>query len=276
MNKQKKSFLTAGIALLVVVVMFLLTSPNLVFAPMVTFIDTELYRSSGHETPVRTVTDLGSPEYMSTFPREIGKWVGFDFPTTEYLELLGADIIMVRIYEPNTFSQPVFFTIMQGNTESNFHHPKVCVRAQGYIIEDEGEEEVVITNASWAKETPSVTIPLKKLVYTKNAEDGSVIERRVMLLCYVKGNQFYSDVITLIQVEALAPLTGSYEDSLNEEKEFLTEALPLMFEPSDESTWYPFYMALINWGITGYLIIAFMFIIPLAAIIYSRIGQDKN
>ena len=265
-----------GIAIFIIVVLLLLTSPNILFSPLVTFIDTELYHSSSNEISVRTKTDFGSPEHMAAFPREIGKWEGHDYDTTKYVEQLGADIMLLRGYEPTTFTQPVFLLILQAKTESSFHPPKVCIRAQGHEIQEEGVEKVLVTDTTWAKESSSISIPLKKLVTIKKSQDGKITERRVVLFCYVKGNQFYTDTITMIQVEALAPLEGSYEGSLNEEKDLVSQAIPLMFEPSGGSTWYPIFMVLIEWGIAGYLVIAFMLLVPTMIILYPRIRRGKG
>jgi hypothetical protein len=213
---------------------------------------------------------------MAAFPREIGKWVGYDYDTTKYVELLGADIMLLRNYEPSTFTQPLFFLILQAKTESSFHAPKVCIRAQGGEIQEEGDEKVVITEANWVKGPSSISIPLKKLVTTKSSKDGKIIERRVLLFCYVKGNQFYTDTITMIQVEALAPLQGSYEGTLNEEKDFISQAMPLMFEPNEEGEWHPLVMVLMEWGTSGYLVIAFLLLLPAAIMVYPRIQRKKD
>ena len=264
-----------GISILLGVVLLLLTSPNMLFSSMTTFIDTELYYSSGNEASVRTKTDFGSREHMAAFPREIGKWTGYDYDTTKYVEKLGADIMLLRDYEPSTFTQPLFFLILQADTESSFHPPKVCIRAQGHEIQEEGDEKVIVTDATWVKGSSSTSIPLKKLVTTKSSKDGRILERRVVLFCYVKGNQFYTDTITMLQVEALAPISGSYEDTLNEEKSFISQAMPLLFEPGSDSQWHPLIMELLERGIAGYLTIAFLFLIPVTIIFYPRIHRKK-
>jgi len=102
----------AGIVVFLLVIIILLTSSNVLFSPVVTFIDTELYRSSGNEISVKTKADFGSYEHMAAFPHEIGKWVGYDYDTTEYIERLGANIMLLRDYEPSTFSQPIFFIFL--------------------------------------------------------------------------------------------------------------------------------------------------------------------
>jgi hypothetical protein len=276
-NRRRYDFVNlAGIALFIIVLLLLLTSPELLFSPVTTFIDTELYRSSGNEASVVTKMDFGSQEHMLAFPRGVGKWEGYDYDTTSYVELLGADIMLLRSYEPSTFSQPMFFLILQAKTESSFHPPEVCVRAQGGKVQETGEEKVIVTDASWVKGVTNISIPMKKLVVTKNTKDGTILERRIMLFCYVKGNQFYSDTITMIQVEALAPLEGSYEGTLNEEKDFIAQAMPLMFEPAKAEVWHPLVMQLIEKGIAGYIIIAVMLLLPTAVMVYASIRRKKD
>ena len=276
-NRRRFDFVNlGGIALFVLVILLLLTSPGLVFSPVTTFIDTELYRSSGNEASVRTKMDFGSQEHMSAFPTSVGKWEGYDYDTTKYVELLGADIMLLRNYEPSTFSQPVFFLILQAKTESSFHPPEVCVRAQGGEIQESGDVEVTVEDANWVQGSTNTSLPLKKLVIVKKAKDGTIKERRVMLYCYVKGNQFYSDTITMIQVEALAPLQGSYDATLHEEENFISQAMPLMFEPAKADTWHPLVIQLAEKGIPGYLIIAVMVLLPAAIIIYPRMRRKKD
>jgi hypothetical protein len=129
-----------------------------------------------------------------------------------------------------------------------------------------------MTEASWLRGTSTASIPLKKLVVTKSDKDGKLVERRVALFCYVKGNQFYSDTVTMIQTEALAPLQGSYEGSLGEQKDFLAQAIPLMFSPSQgETRWRPLAQLLTERGAGGLVILALLFIIPIGIIIYPSI-----
>ena len=115
MSKYKRGLTILGVVLLIIVIILLLSSPSIIFTPTATFIDTGLYRSSGNEVPVRTKADLNNPEDMAAFPMEIGKWEGYDYDTTKYVEELGADIMILRGYEPATFTQPVFFLILQAD-----------------------------------------------------------------------------------------------------------------------------------------------------------------
>jgi hypothetical protein len=49
-----------------------------------------------------------------------------------------------------------------------------------------------------------------------------------------------------------------------------------MFEPSKQDAWHPLVMQLIEKGITGYLIIAVMLLIPAAIMTYPRIKRKKD
>jgi hypothetical protein len=263
-----------GVGILAIVVLFLLASPTFILSPTVTFIDTELYKSSENKMPVQTKTDFGSPEVMASFPRQIGKWEGFDYDATAYIELLGANLVLIRGYLPSTFTQPLFLTIVQSKTESSFHDPKPCFSGQGYLLQEEGNDKVAMTDASWLKAASAAAVPFKKLVVTKSSKDGKLSERRVALYCYVKGNPFYSDTITMIQTEALAPLEGSYEGSLNEQKDFLAKAIPVMFSPAQTDTqWRPLAVSLIGWGPGGFSLLALLILAPVAIILYPRIRR---
>jgi hypothetical protein len=263
-----------GIGLLLCVTVVMLFSPSIFFSPTVTFIDTELYKTSGNEAPVKTRTDFGSREVMGGFPRQIGKWTGSDYDVTEYVKLLGANDILLRLYQPSTFTQPVFFTIVQSKTDASFHPPKVCFNAQGYQVQEEGDEKVDITDAAWLQSPSNVSIPLKRIVVTKAKKDGPLTERRVSLFCYVKGNQFYSDTVTMIQTEALAPLEGGYEGSLQEQLDFVVQAMPLMFAPGQAGqTYQPVALMMAGWGPAGYVLIGFLFGLPIGIILFPRIRR---
>ncbi|MEE8469712.1 MAG: exosortase-associated EpsI family protein [Dehalococcoidia bacterium] len=261
--------------ILVCIVILLLSIPEMVFSSGVSFIDTELHRSSGDEAYVRTKMDFGSQEHVSAFPTEFGKWKGYDYDPTEWEELLGADVIMLRGYSFPGLYQPLFLLIMQAKTESSFHPPTVCYAAQGYQVQEEGKEQVVVTDASWTEATSSISIPLKKLVVIKES-DGEITERRVVLFAYVKGNQYTSDAITMIRAEALAPIDGSYEGIMNVEKDFLALTIPLMFEPAEAEEWNPLAVRLVGSGVGGYFAIALMLFVPMAIIVYPRIKWGRE
>ena len=265
-----------SVFILVSIAVLLLSSSDLIFSSGVTFIDTELHRSSGDEAYVRTKLDFGSQEHMAAFPLQIGNWTGYSYDSTKWTEDLGADIILMRGYTPAIFSQPVFLLIMQAKTESSFHPPTVCYPAQGYEIQEKTTEEVVITDTAWSESPSSMAIPLNMLVVTKESASGNLTERRVVLYSYIKGNQFTTDTITMIRTEALAPIHDSYEGSLSAQKEFLDQAIPLMFEPADAAEWNPIILELVEWGVGGYIVIGLLFCIPLFIVVYPRTGWGRR
>ncbi len=275
-NRRKRNYLIIGIAFFAVIALVLLASPTFLFSPTATFVETELNRTSENRIQVRTKTDFGNPEAVASFPRQIGKWQGSDHDVTEYIKLLGANLILLRYYMPSTFTQPLFFTIVQSKTASSFHPPKLCFSGQGYETQEEGDEVVNMTDTSWLKGSSKAAVPFKKMVVTKSANDGHFIERRVALFCYIKGNQFYSDTITMIQTEALAPLQGSYAASLNEQKDFLVQSFPLMFSPSrDDDQWKPLAVILAGSGLGGVVILVLLILAPLAIFIYPYFRRNN-
>ena len=269
MNFVKRYSLIIGLCLLILIVVVLLSEPGLVFSRGVTFIDTELSRTSGSEAYVRTRMDFGSQEHMSSFPSTIGDWEGWDYDTTQQRELLGADVILLRGYGYPGLYLPIFLTVMQARTESSFHPPEICYPSQGFKIQEEGTESVIVTDTSWAESQRSITIPLRKLVVYR--ESGQqIIDRRVVLFCYVKGNQFTSDTITMIRTEGQAPVDGSYDGILDVEKTFFAQTIPYMFEPAKASAWDPLALKLAGSGAGGYIAITFMLLVPLTIVIYPR------
>jgi hypothetical protein len=274
MGFYRRYSLLIGLFTLVLVIVLLLSTPDFVFSTGVTFIDSELYRSSGDEAYVRTKMDFGSSEDVSAYPTEIGDWSGYDYDVTEIKETLGGDVILLRGYSRPGVYQPLFFLIMQAETESSFHPPPVCYPALGYHIQEEGKEQVVVTDTSWTEADSSLTVPLKKLVVFKES-GGEVTDRRVVLYCYVKGNQLASDTITMIRVEALAPVEGSYDGILNVEKDFAALTIPYMFEPNEEEKWSPLAVRLAESGIGGYFAIALLLFVPLAIMLYPRTRRGE-
>ncbi len=269
--------LVLGISILIGVIALLLASSDIIYSSGVTFVDNNLHYASGDEAYIETKVDFGSQEHMAAFPLEFGEWRGYDEDTTEWADQLGADVAVLRGYTSPGLYQPLFFLIMQARTESSFHPPKICYPAQGYSIQEKADERVLITDANWTEEFSSVSIPLEKLVVVKES-DGGVIDRRVVLYFYVKGNQFASDVITMIRMEASVPANGSYEGILNLEKEFLAQAIPYMFEPVEEENWNPIVIEMAGWGVGGYVIIVFLLFIPAAILAYplTRWGQEPS
>jgi len=271
MNYYKRKNFITGIILLSVVVIMLVISPVSFFSPMVT-LGNSLYSSASKEVSVQTKDNFGNQVVVENFPKIIGQWQGYDYPVAQYLSLLQADALLLRVYEPPTFSQPIFFTIVQSKSDASFHPPNVCFTAQGYKIEDQSQENVTITDAAWAPDPSNITIPVNTMVVTLNNSDGTITERRLILYFYVKGNQFYSDTVTMVQLDAMIPLQGSYADNLTDEKAFLNDVIPTMFSSSTtDNTYHPIFLTLIDWGAGGYIVIALLILIPAAIIFYPKI-----
>jgi len=144
----------------------------------------------------------------------------------------------------------------------------------GFEVESEGKELVMVKDHNW-KDTPSFSIPMTRMIISRES-NGRITERRVVLYCYVKGNQFTSDTITMIRVEGLAPISGPYDGILGIEKDFLAMAIPYMFDPGEGGEWKPLVLQLVEFGIGGFLLIALMFLVPVLIIIFPRIRWRKR
>jgi len=302
-GNESKSFwhqysLLIGLSILAFILIFLLTTTEQLTEQLtsshVLFIDSELSSASENETPVLTKLDLSSSEHLKKFPAEIGDWRGSDYDTSTLETQMEADSMLMRAYSKPGLYQPIFFLVMQSGLQSSFHPPLVCYPALGYTIEEEGRETIPIVNTGWAatpsKEWPSVTkspgyrslyfqgsIPAKTLVVSKQSE-GKVIERRVVLYFYIKDNKFMSNKLTMIRVSALAPLSGSYDGILNMEKEFVRDAFPYMFEIQQrkQGQGQMIIVHLANSGVGGCLLLAFLFSMPLAILIYPRLAGSQS
>jgi hypothetical protein len=275
MNRQKQLLVFSGIGLLTIVLLILLASPDMIFSPTITVIGSDLNKSSTNQVSVTTLTDLGDPAQMAAFPYDIGKWHGRDYDTTAVAKALGANVVLLRGYDPDTFTQPLFLTIVQSKADSSFHAPDYCFNSQGYKIQENTKESVVVTNPDWSRNQSTIEIPLNKLIVTRDSPDGKIIERSVVLYFYVKGNQFYSDMITMVEMQGLAPIQGSYEGTLNEEKEFISQITPLLFQPGKDSG-QPLFTTLGEKGGGGYAVIALMLIIPVALIVFPFLRRRGN
>ncbi|RZN33953.1 MAG: exosortase-associated EpsI family protein [Methanophagales archaeon ANME-1-THS] len=277
-----------GFVLLTIVIILLVSTPSMLIAKSVTTIDTELSHASGSETPVRTLLDFGNSEHMRAFSYEIGDWessVLAEYNTTNISERLGAEVLLMRAYSHPKLYQPVFLLIMQSSNRSSFHPPPVCYPALGYTIEGESTEEIIVPNTSWA-EGPWLsegdvsfkgTIAVKELIVArKSKEDGRLTERRVVLYFYVKDNPFTSDAVTMIRVEALAPLEGSYDGIRNITKEFMGETIPYLFELQRKEP--PLFMILLSGSILSKLALVLLVLAPLTLILYPQIRRitDKE
>ncbi|MBM3133331.1 MAG: exosortase-associated EpsI family protein [Chloroflexi bacterium] len=132
MNFLRQYSLILGLSILIIVIVLLLSSADLLFSSGVTFIDTELNRSSGQEVYVKTTMDFGSHEHLQTFPMTVGDWRGWPYETAEWEALLKTDLMIMRGYVgPGSYDRPLFFLAMQADTESSFHPPHICYPAAG-------------------------------------------------------------------------------------------------------------------------------------------------
>ena len=266
-----------GLIILTFVFVLLFSTPSMIFADTITVVDTELTRASGNAISVRTKMNFGSNEHINQFPKGLGNWTGFDYDTESITASLGADIMLMRAYNrPGSF-QPVFFLILQSTNRSSFHPPIVCYPALGYEIEEEGRETVPISGVDWMEDPAfrksgenmhvNETISVKKLVVVKKS-DGELTERRVVLYFYVNRG-FTSNTITMIRVSALAPLHGSYDEILEQEKKFMADAFPYMFEfKKDEKL---IIHQLMDTGALGWLAIVTLILTPIPIICYPMI-----
>jgi hypothetical protein len=271
--------LVIGLLALVCVVLLLFSTPDILFSKRASFITTKLTGSSGSEAFVSTKMDLGDKEQMKGFPMEIGDWNSYGYDTSSIVESLGADVVLMRAYSHPRLYQPIFFLLVQSKAGSSFHPPPLCYRCQGYEVEEEGMEQLVISDASCREDGSSCSnglIPLKKLVVFKESE-GKILERRVVLYFYVKGDRFTSDPITMIRVSsALAPISGSYEGILEVLKDFTAQTIPYMFEYSQEEEGQAIAATLAESGIGGYFAIVLLISLPLAIMIYPRIRSASR
>ncbi len=268
-NRKQYYMMLTGIGILTIVVLILVSSPSAFFSPMVRVIGNDLNKATENEVSIATKTDFSDSEQVNALPYNIGKWHGKDYDTEELKKALKANVVLLRGYDPETFTQPLFLTIVQSKTDVSFHGTAYCLTFQGYDIQEQSPEKLAITDPDWAKEGSSVTIPLDKLIATKSTKEGRIFERRLVLFFYVKGNQFNSDEIAMVQVQGLIPLEGGYEGTLNEEKAFLSELIPLLFEPAGASSqWHPVFRILTDLGTGGYVLIIFMLLVPLVLIVY--------
>jgi len=260
-----------GIIALVTVLTPLLSTPGMVSPGGVSLIATEIRGSTGEEIFVRTKLDFAQPEVMKAFPQTIGEWHSFSYNWSRFEKSLGADIMLSRAYRHPDFSNPIFFLIVQSTNLSSFHPPIVCYPALGYEIDEEGVEQVPIENASWAKgpwrsEREGLIFKgemnIKKLVVIKRT-DGKITEKRVVLYYYVKDERMsIPNEVTMVRLSALAPLNGSYQDTLEPMKKLASDTFPAMFEVKPEERIIA-EILVIEHGLLGLLAIAMVVTAPI-------------
>ena len=277
MNKRSQYIVLSGIGLLAVALLVLLVSTSMVFSPTVTVIGSNLNKSTTDQVTVTTKADFSGEDQMKAFPLDIGTWHGAEYDTTATAKTLNAPVLLMRSYIPETLSQPLYLVVVQSKTNSSFHPPDYCYKAQGYQIQENAVEYLTVTDKSWTTGPNSITLPMNKLVATKAGSSGVTYERRLVLSFYVKGNQYYSDEITMVQVQALVPLKGSYDGTLTQAKGFMTEFFPMMFQPGSSVESKAVITTLAEKGAIGYAGIGFILLVPVAVIAYPFLRRkDKT
>ncbi|MDY6833709.1 MAG: exosortase-associated EpsI family protein [Chloroflexota bacterium] len=275
-----------GCFLLILAIVILLSTPEAIFSKGISVTDTELSRSGGSSRHVRTSLDFGSNDHMrQNFPLRLEDWRGTEYDTKDVADTLGADVMMMRGYiKPGVYS-PIFLLIMQAVDRSSFHPPTVCYPAMGYTIEEETSDEITISDKTWAQEYGGKTslgesMSVKKLVVSRESEEGVITERRLVLYFYVKDNPlnpFSSDTITMIRVSALIPINQSYGSIANTVKAFTADALPYMFDPDpDVKDDERLVFNLVKSGILGYLGLVGILTIPLFFILYPYLWANRR
>lgn len=268
MTFYKRYSLFIGVFLLVCIVVVLLSKPGAIFSQEAYFIDDEPFRASPDGVYVKTKLDLGDSEHMKSFPTQVGDWeCAAEYDSSYWEDYLEAEAVLLRAYRKGDLYQPVFLQIVQGQSGSSVHQPTVCYQTQGYTIEEQGGDTLLISDVGWAEEGTPVSIPIKKMVVTKESE-GGLKERRIVLYWYVEGNRIASNTVTIIEVSAHAPLEGSYDGILYETKSFAAQAIPYVFAPSKGET---VLMQLTHWGAPGYFIITGLICIPVVLAVYPRV-----
>ena len=227
---------------------------------------TDPYHSSGDVVDITTRIDFSDIEQMQSFPERLGDWNGYDYNATGVEKELGADLLLLRSYSKPGLYQPLFLTIVQAATESSFHPPRLCFEGQGYKIAEEGKDTIPILDPNWAEEATPVEIPVNMLSVYKE-QNGTVTERRIALYFYVKDNRLLSDTVTMVEIQALAPLDGSYDAILGQMKTFAAEAIPHMFEPAKTGA-STLLERLLGRGALGYAVVIILVLIPIAIAVY--------
>lgn len=287
MTESRQNMVVAGALLLMFAIVFLISNPREILATASFFIDTELGQSSGLEVPVSTKMELGNKEHLKNFPIKIGEWTGHDYSGADIADQLSAGAIFMKTYVDQTFPQPVDLLIMYSHAGAVFNPPVVSYPALGYKIEEEGKDLVYVKDASWIERSKSLDVSklpdwvrekigstpiseigywvsVKKLVVFKE-EQEKVTDRQVVLYFYIRDKAIITS-IGMMRGSTQAPLSGSYEESVNAVRELMGLAIPRMFAP--EKPGIIFISLLASWGMVGYVTILLLLFIPSAIMGY--------
>jgi len=282
-----------GISLLAFIAIFLLSSPEYLYAAKC-YVDTELRESYGSEKSITLLMDFGDDEYLRDFPLQIKEWTGVELETSDVKEMVGASAMISRTYAREMLSWPVFLVIMQSRNKASFHAPTSCYPVRGYGVEWNSEDSVFLTDTSWymkgnldvIRYNRGVSrklegtihdgwIQVNKLIVAKMDND-EVVERRVVLYFFMDFPSNTGDRFNMVRVSTPAPESGPYDNELNMAKELMSEIVPLLFEPIRSEGEKMILMRIAGSGPGGYFIIFLLFSIPLAIIIYPRIVAKRK
>ena len=272
---------------LTAIAVLLLSTPGMIFVEGVTFVDTEIQHSSGHETFVSTKLDFAGGEEIRNFPEQIGNWSAKSYNKSRVEKSLGADVLISRTYWHEGCFKPVFFLIVQSDNVSSFHPPIVCYPALGWTIEKEesGALAFNVTDAAWTKGSGWLSekegrifhgsISAKELVVYKE-KDGEITDRRVVLYYFVKDEtRFIPTSITIIRISTQSASNSTDEAALSLCEKLAGDTFPLMFElrPPERMLCETL---VAEHGAMGYLAIATMVFAPIAILLLSFPGVRRR
>ncbi|MFC2071781.1 exosortase-associated EpsI family protein [Chloroflexota bacterium] len=282
-----ESVLLTGLFILTFVLVILLYRPTPSLRGAFINIDTHLTGGSGKVSVAKLKISLNEQQHLDGFPYQIGDRQGTDDEEVEYLKkILKADTLLLRMYTSDSFRQPIFLLIIHSPRSNSFHPPRVCYRGQGYSIEEESKDAIYVKDTALKKriEEPSwdtlgewfsvkfgipvypAEIPVNKLIVYKT-DKNETVERRLVYYLYLKDLEFTSHEFSMLRVSALIPVNGHYDDVEREMKDFMSEVLALIFEDYGEER-ERVISIIVGLGPKGYFILAALFVVPLAMIIY--------
>jgi len=278
MNYISKYSLLIGLILFAIVLVILLSPPDMIFAQKATFIGADLHQRTDNETPVRTKMDIGNPEHIVEFPMRFGDWLGLDYDATQAAERLGGDCLLLRTYLNIGYYQPINLVVLQSDDSSSFHPPPVCYRAAGWKVDEEGTTEIKVQDVDWASYQVvdlegNLSNPIvAKSMLASYETDNVTMQREIVIYFYVKGRMF-EDEVTLVEVSLEAPSEGSYDEELITASKFVGETIPHLFEPAEEDQMMGERLTKSWAGICGMVI---FLLIPLAMVVYGIVRQVRR
>ena len=272
---------------LTAIAVLLLSTPGMIFVEGVTFVDTEIQHSSGHETFVSTKLDFASGEEMRNFPEQIGNWSAKSYDKSSVEKSLGADVLISRTYWHKDYFKPVFFLIVQSDTVSSLHPPIVCYPALGWTIEKENPGAIAfnVTDVAWTRGSGWFSeheehvfhgsISAKELVVHKE-KDGEITDRRVVFYYFVKDEtRFVPTSITIIRISTQSASNNTDEAALELCEKLAGNTFPLMFEMRPPESMLC-EMLVAEHGAMGYFAIATMVFAPIAILLLSFPGVRRR